>query len=224
MTVTLPNLNEAIAGLDGRLLPFGWLRCCGGSRCGRCETGGCRLMGIAKRLQGTTKGRPGAGRDRADPAALPQHGYRHGELSWVLEDNRAVQAVIERDRRRCPTSATASTRRPSHDLRPTTSALVLAGSRSGRGGPGRPLPRRPHKCLATAGGVPMLARVVRALAASPRIGGHPGLAGRPGAARRLPELGACARSGRLRLRWRSATSLSASVADGLRACRAAACW
>ena len=26
MTVTLPNLNEAIAGLDGRLLPFGWLQ------------------------------------------------------------------------------------------------------------------------------------------------------------------------------------------------------
>ena len=26
MTVTLPNLNEAIAGLDGRLLPFGWFR------------------------------------------------------------------------------------------------------------------------------------------------------------------------------------------------------
>ena len=22
-------------------------------------------------------------------------GYRHGELSWILEDNRSVQAVIE---------------------------------------------------------------------------------------------------------------------------------
>ena len=30
-------------------------------------------------------------RIRAHYCAL---GYRHGELSWVLEDNRAVQAVI----------------------------------------------------------------------------------------------------------------------------------
>ena len=42
MTVTLPNLNEAIAGLDGRLLPFGWFRCSGGSRWPACAAAGCR--------------------------------------------------------------------------------------------------------------------------------------------------------------------------------------
>ena len=56
MIVTLPNLNEAIAGLDGRLLPFGWLRLLWRLKVRGPTTGRMPLMGIAKRLQGTTKG------------------------------------------------------------------------------------------------------------------------------------------------------------------------
>ena len=72
MTVTLPNLNEAIAGLDGRLLPFGWLQLLWRLKVRGVRSGRMPLMGIAKRLQGTTKGRrAGLGHDRADPAPLP---------------------------------------------------------------------------------------------------------------------------------------------------------
>ena len=43
MTVTLPNLNEAIAGLDGRLLPLGWLQLLWRLKVrGRDAAGGCR--------------------------------------------------------------------------------------------------------------------------------------------------------------------------------------
>ena len=49
-------------------------------------------------------------------------------------------------------------------------ALVLAGSRRGEGDPVARYRQVAHKCLATAGGVPMLVRVVQALRGSPRIG------------------------------------------------------
>jgi hypothetical protein len=95
MTVTLPNLNEAIAGLDGRLLPLGWLRALWRLKVRGVTSGRMPLMGIAKRLQGTTRG---AGIALGMIERIRRHyrslGYRHGELSWVLEDNHAVQAVI----------------------------------------------------------------------------------------------------------------------------------
>jgi hypothetical protein len=95
MTVTLPNLNEAIAGLDGRLLPFGWLRMLWRLKVRGVTSGRMPLMGIVKGLQGTNKGAAIAlgmiERIRRHYRSL---GYRHGELSWVLEDNHAVQAVI----------------------------------------------------------------------------------------------------------------------------------
>jgi GTP:adenosylcobinamide-phosphate guanylyltransferase len=52
----------------------------------------------------------------------------------------------------------------------SVAALVLAGSRRGEGDPVARYRGAPAKCLVTAGGVPMVARVVAALAASPRIG------------------------------------------------------
>jgi hypothetical protein len=95
MTVTLPNLNEAIAGLDGRLLPFGWLRMLWRLKVRGVRSGRMPLMGIAKRLQGTTKGAAIAlGMIERIRRHYRKLGYRHGELSWILEDNRAVQAVI----------------------------------------------------------------------------------------------------------------------------------
>ena len=96
MTVTLPNLNEAIAGLDGRLLPFGWFRLLWRLKVKGLRSGRMPLMGIAKRLQGTTKGAAIAlGMIERIRRHYDKLGYRHGELSWILEDNRSVQAVIE---------------------------------------------------------------------------------------------------------------------------------
>jgi hypothetical protein len=95
MIVTLPNLNEAIAGLDGRLLPLGWLKLLWRLKVRGPRTGRMPLMGIAKRLQGTTKGAALAlGMIESIRRYYQARGYRNSELSWVLEDNRKVQAVI----------------------------------------------------------------------------------------------------------------------------------
>ena len=89
------GVDGRIAGLDGRLLPFGWLQLLWRLKVRGVRSGRMPLMGIAKRLQGTPKGAALAlgmiDRIHARYSAL---GYDHGELSWILEDNRAVQAVI----------------------------------------------------------------------------------------------------------------------------------
>jgi hypothetical protein len=96
MTVTLPNLNEAIAGLDGRLLPLGWSRLLWRVKVRGLQTGRMPLMGVVKRLQHTGKG---AALALGVIDAVKRHhqarGYRRAELSWVLEDNRSIKAVIQ---------------------------------------------------------------------------------------------------------------------------------
>lgn len=95
-TVTLPNLNEAIAGLDGRLLPLGWARLLWRLKVRGLATARMPLMGIVRRLQGTPRGAALAlGVIDAVQAYNREQGCQKAELSWVLEDNHAVQAVIE---------------------------------------------------------------------------------------------------------------------------------
>ena len=95
MTVTLPNLNELIADLDGRLLPFGWAKLLWRLKVTGAKSGRMPLMGLRKRWQGTLKGTAAAhGRHRGREDLPRRPGVREGELSWVLEDNEAVQHMI----------------------------------------------------------------------------------------------------------------------------------
>lgn len=95
-TATVPNLNELIRDLDGRLLPFGWARLLWRLKVQGATTGRMPLMGIARRLQGTSKGAALAlGVIDAVKTYHQRLGYKRAELSWVLEDNKAVQGVIE---------------------------------------------------------------------------------------------------------------------------------
>jgi hypothetical protein len=95
MTVTLPNLNEAVAGLDGRLLPLGWSRLLWRLKVRGLKTARMPLMGVVKRLQHTPKGAALVlGVIDAVKSHHQRRGYRRGELSWVLEDNRSVKSVI----------------------------------------------------------------------------------------------------------------------------------
>jgi GTP:adenosylcobinamide-phosphate guanylyltransferase len=94
---------------------------------------------------------------------------------------------------------------------PPVTALVLAGSRRGEGDPVARYRQASARCLVTAGGVPMLVRVVRTLAASPWIGAILVSADDGALLDRLPELAALREPGRLRA-LASTPSLSGSVA------------
>jgi GNAT superfamily N-acetyltransferase len=96
MAVCLPNLNEAIADLNGRLLPFGWLRLLWRLKVAGVKSGRVLLMGLRKRYHRSAIGTAliyGV-LDKLRISVL-RAGICRVELSWVLEDNRPMRNVIE---------------------------------------------------------------------------------------------------------------------------------
>jgi hypothetical protein len=96
MTVTLPNVNEAIADLGGRLLPLGWAKLLWRLKVRGTRSARMPLMGVRKKYQGTPKGAALAlGVIEAVRSWHAAHGAQAAELSWVLEDNRPTHDIIE---------------------------------------------------------------------------------------------------------------------------------
>jgi GNAT superfamily N-acetyltransferase len=97
MAVALPNVNAAIAGLGGRLLPFGWLKLLWRLKVRGVDSARVPLMGVRKAHQGTARGAAlmlaVIERLRTDHLA---RGITRAELSWILEDNRPMRQVVER--------------------------------------------------------------------------------------------------------------------------------
>ncbi|MCL5775975.1 N-acetyltransferase [Limibaculum sp. FT325] len=94
--VLLPNINEAIRDLGGRLLPFGWAKLLWRLKVRGLRTGRVPLMGITRAAAGTVLG-------KALPLLLiysleeraRARGIDRLELSWLLEDNWPVRRLIE---------------------------------------------------------------------------------------------------------------------------------
>ncbi len=96
MLVCLPNLNEAIAGLNGRLLPFGWARLLWRLKVAGLKSGRVLLMGLRKRHHRSALGTVLLyGLFDRLQASMVRAGYERVELSWVLEDNLPIRRVIE---------------------------------------------------------------------------------------------------------------------------------
>ena len=96
MIVYLPNVNEAIAGLGGRLMPFGWIKLLWRLKVARVKSVRVPLMGVSRKFQRDRRGQLlpflmiDAGASRA--CAI---GYQRFELSWVLEDNMPMRRISE---------------------------------------------------------------------------------------------------------------------------------
>lgn len=96
MLVGLPDLNEAIADLDGRLLPLGWLKLLYRLKVKKPTGGRVALMGVREAWRGKPQGAVAVAimLDRVRRVAQ-KLGVRRVEYSWILEDNQAIRGVIE---------------------------------------------------------------------------------------------------------------------------------
>lgn len=88
--VAIPDLNRALRYLNGRLTPWGLVRFWYHRR--RIDTARVAMMGIRKRYRRL-------GLDLLLLAEImqraPKHGFVHGELAWILEDNSLMIRALE---------------------------------------------------------------------------------------------------------------------------------
>lgn len=94
--VCLPNINEAITDLNGRLFPFGWAKLLWRLKVRGLKSARVPLMGVRRRLAGKLVGGmlPFLLIAALRGEVIPR-GIRKVELSWVLEDNGPMRAVAE---------------------------------------------------------------------------------------------------------------------------------
>ena len=96
MMITLPNLNEAIADLNGRLLPFGWAKLLWRLKVRHLSSGRVVMMGVRKKLQNSALSAIIAflliETSRRGAVAW---GLQSSELSWILEDNTGMRQMLE---------------------------------------------------------------------------------------------------------------------------------
>lgn len=94
--LALPNLNELIADLDGRLWPLGWMRLLWRLQRSRATTARVPLMGVRRRFHGRAIGAMLAFRlIEALQKPLVRNGIQDVELSWILETNQGMRSLIE---------------------------------------------------------------------------------------------------------------------------------
>ena len=94
--IGMPNINEAIRDLGGKLFPFGWLKLVWRLKIRRPGSGRVPLMGVRQKFQRTRLG-PGLAFLIIDAvrAELHKRGAHRLELSWILEANAGMRNIIE---------------------------------------------------------------------------------------------------------------------------------
>ena len=92
----VPNINEVIHDLNGRLLPFGWLKLLWRLKVRYPQTARIPFMGVRKQYHGSLLGAALAFMVIIDgqPYGL-KRGIKKVELSWILEDNIGTRDIIE---------------------------------------------------------------------------------------------------------------------------------
>jgi hypothetical protein len=94
--VVLPNINEAIRDLNGRLLPFGWLKLLWRIKVRFPETARIPLMGVRKKYHDSLLGAALAFMViQAPQQRAIKRGIKKVEMSWILEDNKSIRDIIE---------------------------------------------------------------------------------------------------------------------------------
>ncbi len=95
--ITLPDLNEAIAPLNGNLLPFGWIKLLWWLRKPKVRTVRVPLMGVVKSLQSSRMASQLAFMmiEYIRRAAHSDYGATRAEIGWILDDNQGMRSIAE---------------------------------------------------------------------------------------------------------------------------------
>ncbi len=96
MIVVIPDLNQLLGDLDGRLLPFNWVKLLWRWKTRYPDSGRVILMGVRRRHQNSLVGAAIAYLlIEALRQPIRERGLRRLELSWILEDNLRMRNIIE---------------------------------------------------------------------------------------------------------------------------------
>ncbi|MCY7339925.1 MAG: N-acetyltransferase [Sphingomonas bacterium] len=95
--MTIPDVNEMIRDLDGKLFPFGWAKLLWRLRKPRTARIRVPLMGVIKELQGGRLASQLAFMliDSIRRNCVEHYGVGHGEFGWILEDNQGMVSIAE---------------------------------------------------------------------------------------------------------------------------------
>ena len=95
--LTLPDVNELTADLDGRLFPFGWAKLLWRLRKPRTRRVRVPLMGVASTLHNSRMATQLALMliEFTRRAAVANYGVTHGEFGWILEDNKGMVSIAQ---------------------------------------------------------------------------------------------------------------------------------
>ena len=95
--MTLPDVNQVIHKLRGRLLPFGWARLLWWLRKPTDAQMRVPLMGVLKRLQASRMASQLAFMmiEYIRRDATARYGSKRGEIGWILEDNQGMIAIAD---------------------------------------------------------------------------------------------------------------------------------
>jgi hypothetical protein len=92
----VPDLNEAIRGFSGKLLPVNWLRLLWRLKVGGVHRYRVPLVGVRKRHQGGFASAEITYRLWTQVRlALKARGFTGGEVGWILEDNMPMRRMVE---------------------------------------------------------------------------------------------------------------------------------
>jgi hypothetical protein len=94
--ILLPDLNDAIRDLKGKILPFGWAKMLWRLKTQKIRRGRVPLMGLKKKFTRDRRGMlaPFVLVDAIRSRAVPR-GMQEAEYSWILEDNMAMRHILE---------------------------------------------------------------------------------------------------------------------------------
>lgn len=93
--LTIPDVNEMIDDLDGRLLPFGWAKLLWRLRKPRTRRVRVPLMGVRKEFQNGRLASQFAFLliEYTRRVCVDKYGINFGEFGWVLEDNQGMMSI-----------------------------------------------------------------------------------------------------------------------------------